>query len=143
MAQGIGSAGYKGKSYLSSDGGSTYIVTTGLNEMGLDLEHEPIETTNFDSTNGFKEYITGLKGVSGSMKAVYVDANSSHEAVFTATSAGSMIKIKFRPIDLSGKYEWIFDAFIKKSGLSQSTGDAVALSIDYVVSGEPTHSLIP
>jgi predicted secreted protein len=123
-------AGYMGKIYLSSDGGSTYIPIGEVNDMTLSIKADDMEATSFDSV-GWKEFIPGLKEWEADTEALYLYANAGQDALYSALVAGSVLKIRLLPKVGTGNKGYQGDAFITEWEFNNKVDDVVSLSASF------------
>lgn len=90
---------------ISGKGGSVYISTnkvTEISQWSIDCGADNIETTNFDS-NGWKEFIAGLKEWSGSFEGNFNPSDTNGQrALITAWQNGQTVSLELR-IDATKK----------------------------------------
>jgi len=83
-------------------GGSVYIEANKIAEIAnwsLDLGADDVETTNFDS-NGWKEFLAGLKEWSGSIEGNFKpDDTNGQKAILNAWLNGTALNFEFRVSD--------------------------------------------
>jgi len=83
-------------------GGSVYIKANKIAEIAnwsLDLGADDVETTNFDS-NGWKEFLAGLKEWSGSIEGNFKpDDTNGQKAILNAWLNGTALNFEFRVSD--------------------------------------------
>ncbi len=87
---------------LTGKDGSVYLGANKVAEIenwSLDLEADDVETTSFDS-DGWKEYLAGLKGWSGSFEGNYKsDDTNGQKAILAAWLAGTALSAVFKVTD--------------------------------------------
>ena len=134
---GKGTAGYKGKPYISTDGGVVFLIISYSKDMSLKKGMSPIETTSFDSIDGWKEFIEGLKEWSVSLSSVYLESDAGQEDVVASVVEGSSIVFQYRPRNESGAYYFEGNMLVTEWELKNATGDAVMVSASFQGCGIP------
>ena len=118
--------------------GSTKIATlTSID--GLDLQADTIESTNLESTSGYKTYVGGLKDAGEvSIKGNY--NYTDHNALFTDFEAGSVSSytIEFPDRGTTTGTQWTFSAIVTGIKTSAEMGGLVPFEAKFKVSGKPT-----
>jgi predicted secreted protein len=122
--------GYRGKIYLSTDGGTTYIPIGEVNDMTLSMKTDDMEATSFDS-QGWKEFIPGLKEWEAETEALYVYANAGQEVLYNALVAGSVLQLRLLPKTGLGNKGYQGDAFITEWEMNNKVDDVVTLSASF------------
>ena len=128
MGCGKGSAGYKGKPYVSSDGGINYLVVSASKDMSLTKNMSPIDTTNFDGIDGWKEFIEGLKEWSVSLESIYLDNDPAQIDILAGITEGSELIFQYRPRDESGATYFEGTVLVTEWNLANALEDAVMVS---------------
>jgi predicted secreted protein len=84
---------------ITGKSGSVHIGANKVAEItnwSLDLGADDIETTNFDS-NGWKEYLAGLKEWSGSIEGNFkADDTNGQKAILQAWANGTALEFDFK-----------------------------------------------
>lgn len=128
---------------ISGRNGSVYVNNTRVVEIkkwSCDLEADSLETTNFDG-NGWKEYIQGLRGWSGSFEGNYIPGGQGQTALINAFMNGDSVTLELRlnagttPNRITGA------AYIKSISLETPVDDLDTISFDFDGSGAPTLNL--
>jgi predicted secreted protein len=118
--------------------GSTKIATlTSID--GLDLQADTIETTNLESTGGYKTYVAGLReagDVSIKGRYNYID----HNAIFTDFEDGSVdsYTIEFPDKGATNGTQWTFSAIVTNFKTGAEMGGLVDFEAKFKISGKPT-----
>lgn len=122
---------------IAGKDGSVYIGTTKVAEISnwsLDLSADDIETTNFDS-EGWKEYLAGLKEWSGSIEGNFKPSDTNgQKAILQAWASGTALTFNFKVNDtvtFSGS------ALVKPS-IEVPVDDKASFSCDIQGTGELT-----
>ncbi len=122
---------------IAGKDGSVYIGTTKVAEISnwsLDLSADDIETTNFDS-EGWKEYLAGLKEWSGSIEGNFKPSDTNgQKAILQAWASGEALTFNFKVNDtvtFSGS------ALVKPS-IEVPVDDKASFSCDIQGTGELT-----
>jgi predicted secreted protein len=123
-------AGYLGKIYISTDGGTTYIPIGEANDMKLSIKQDDMEATSFDSV-GWKEFIPGLKEWEADAEALYLYSNAGQDALYNALVAGSVLRIRLLPKTGTGNKGYQGDAFITSWEANNKVDDVVSLSANF------------
>lgn len=120
--------------------GSVYIganKVAEINTWSLDLGADDIEITSFDS-NGWKEYLAGLKEWSGSFEGNFKPTDTNGQvALINAWVAGNSVSLELR-IDATKKFSG--SAFVKPS-IEMPVDDKGGFSCDFQGTGELTITL--
>lgn len=121
--------------------GGVYIFDKNVMEMSqwsLDLKADNIETTNFDS-DGWKEYIQGLKEWSGSFEGSFhpTDTNGQ-QALINAWVDGEGVDLALY-IDATKKITGA--AYIETISIEAPVDDKQSFKVDFVGSGGLTLTL--
>lgn len=122
---------------LTGKEGGVYIGANKIAELtswSLDLGADDVETTNFDS-NGWKEYLAGLKEWSGSVEGnLKIDDVNGQKAILQAWLNGTILDMDFKvneAITFSGS------ALVKPS-IEVPVDDKVSFSCDIQGTGPLT-----
>ena len=122
---------------ITGKGGSVHIGSNKVAEItnwSLDLGADDVETTNFDS-NGWKEYLAGLKEWSGSIEGNFKpDDTNGQKAILGAWASGTALTFNFKVNDtvtFSGS------ALVKPS-IEVPVDDKASFSCDIQGTGELT-----
>lgn len=122
---------------IAGMGGSVYIGVNKVAEISnwsLDLGADDIETTNFDS-QGWKEYLAGLKEWSGSIEGNFKpDDTNGQKAILQAWLDGTVVEFEFKVSD-SVTFEG--SAFVKPS-IEVPVDDKASFSTDITGTGPLT-----
>lgn len=122
---------------LAGTGGSLNIGATKVAEIAnwsLDLGADDVEITSFDS-NGWKEYLAGLKEWSGSAEGNFKpDDTNGQKAILAAWLAGTKVSFKF---NVSSTVTFEGDAFVKPS-IEVPVDDKASFSVDITGTGALT-----
>lgn len=135
MTQAI--AGYQGKVYISSDGGTTYNPIGEIRDATLTINSSEIDATSFDS-GGWSEFIPGLKDWEVSAEGLYVVANAGQSALYNALVNGSTVKIRLLPKTGTGNTGYEGNAIITSWEINNTTDDAVSISASFRGTGALT-----
>lgn len=83
-----------------------------MSNWSLDLGADDVDTTNFDS-DGWKEFLAGLKEWSGSIEGNFVaDDTTGQKAIFQAWLNGQALEFTF---EVSSGVTFVGSAFVKPS----------------------------
>lgn len=122
---------------LTGKDGSVYIGANKVAEMtnwSLDLGVDDVETTNFDS-DGWKEYLAGLKEWSGSTEGNFKpDDTNGQKAILTAWLNGTALGFEFR---VSSTVKFSGSALVKPS-IEVPVDDKASFSCDIQGTGPLT-----
>jgi TP901-1 family phage major tail protein len=143
MGCGKGVAGYKGKPYVSTDGGSTYLVVANAKDMSISKNMTPIDVTSFDSVDGWKEFIEGLKEWEVSIEVISLEADPGQEAVLGGITEGSELIFQYRPNDVSGAKYFEGTVLVKSWEEKNALEDAVMISGSFQGCGKPQTLILP
>ena len=99
-----------------------------LSNWSLDLGADTPETTNFDS-NGWKEYIAGLKEWSGSAEGNWkMSDTNGQKAIQDAWRNGTTLNLEFR-VNPTNKYAG--SVLITSIGIETPVDDKVTVSFEF------------
>jgi predicted secreted protein len=143
MSCGKGSAGRKGKPYISIDGGVAFLVISSSKDMNLKKAMSPIDVTSFDSINGWKEQIEGLKDWSISNEAIYLEADAGQEDLLNAIDVGTELVFQYRPLNQSGAQYFEGTVLVTEWNIKNGVADAVMVSASFVGCGQPQTKILP
>jgi predicted secreted protein len=105
-----------------------------LSNWSLDLGADDVDITSFDS-NGWKEYLAGLKEWSGSVEGNFVaDDTNGQKAILAAWAAGNELTFTF---EVSSGVTFEGDALVKPS-IEVPMDDKASFSCDITGTGELT-----
>src|SRR5690606_38108970 len=100
----------------------------------LDLDADDVDTTNFDS-NGWREYLAGLKEWSGSFEGNFVASDTSgQKAILSAWAAGDKVSLTFQ---VAQGIEFTGEAYVKPS-IETPVDDKATFSCDFQGTGPLT-----
>ena len=122
---------------ITGTGGSANIGANKIAEIAnwsLDLGADDVETTNFDS-NGWKEYLAGLKEWSGSMEGnLKADDTNGQKAILAAWLAGTPLTLNLK---VSSAITFSGSALVKPS-IEVPVDDKASFSCDFQGTGALT-----
>lgn len=125
------------KMAIAGKGGSVNLGANKVAEIktwSLDLGGDDIDTTSFDS-NGWKEYLAGLKEWSGSFEGNYKpDDTNGQKAILAAWLAGTALAFTFK---VNATVSFTGSAFVKPS-LEVPVDDKASFSCDFTGTGALT-----
>ena len=140
---GNGVAGYKGKPYISKDGGTTFLVVTSSKDMSLNKTHAPIDVTSFDNIDGNKNFIEGTKEWSATVNEIYLQADAGQEAMFQGVEEGAEVIFQYRPNDKSGQIFFEGVALVKDWAMKSTMAEAVMVSASLQGCGKLQRKVLP
>ena len=140
---GKGSAGYKGKPYISSDGGTTFLVISASKDMSLTKNMSPIDVTNFDGIDGWKEFIEGLKEWTADVESIYLEADPGQEDLLGGITEGSELVLQYRPRDEGGAKYFQGTVLVTEWNMANALEDAVIVSASLQGCGKPQVLTLP
>ena len=122
---------------LAGKGGAVKLGANKIAEISnwsLDLGADDIEITSFDS-NGWKEYLAGLKEWSGSIEGnLKTDDTNGQKAILNAWLNGTKLSFTF---EVSSGVTFTGDAFVKPS-IEVPVDDKASFSCDITGTGALT-----
>ena len=125
---------------IAGKSGGVYLGSNKIGELSswsLDLGADDIEITSFDS-NGWKEYLAGLKEWSGSIEGNFKSGDTNgQKAIINAWISGTALNFEFR-IDATNKFTG--SAFVKPS-IETPVDDKATFSSDIQGTGALTPTL--
>ncbi|OYD08958.1 phage tail tube protein [Paludifilum halophilum] len=119
--------GFQGRLYVSSDGGTTYDEIAEMREATLTISQEELEASSFAS-NGWMEYIPGLKEWELEAEGIYVTADAGQDDLYNALVEGGTVLVRLFPKDGSGETGYEGKAFVTSWEVNNAVDDVVALS---------------
>jgi hypothetical protein len=128
-------AGFNARVSISVDGGTSYQVIGEARDATLSISQNEIEATSFDS-NGWMEYIPGMKEWSVDIEALYVPTNVAQENLYEALVEGTTLKIKLLPKTGTGNAGYTGDVFVTSWEINPTPDDAVSVSVSFRGTGE-------
>jgi len=143
MSCGNGIAGYKGKPYISKDGGLTYLIISESKDMSISKNMSAIDTTSFDSIDGWKTFIEGLKEWTVSVESIYVPADPGQVDVLDGITEGSTLIFQYRPYNVSGQKYFEGAVLVTEWTLSNALEDAITISGAFQGCGKPETKTLP
>lgn len=103
---------------------------------GLSLDSDEIDVTTHDSTEGWREFVQGLKdGGSFDVEGIYM-ADASQKGLVTLLGAGTVGACEIVFPSTLGK--WTFNGFVKSFATDGPMDDALKFTATIRVSGKPT-----
>jgi len=142
MACGKGTSGYKGKPFVSSDGGTLFLVISSSKDMSITKNMSPIDTTSFDSIDGWKEFIEGLKEWTVEVESIYLEADPGQEDILGAITEGTELIFQYRPRDESGAKFFEGTVLVNEWNLSNALEDAVMVTGSFQGCGKPQTKIL-
>lgn len=127
--------GFEGNIYLSNDGGTTYKAIAAMKDSTLTISQEELEASSFDS-NGWMEYIPGLKEWELEAEGIYVLSDASQESLYQALVDASTVKVRLFPKDGTGNKGYEGHAFITSWEVNNAVDDIVTISATFRGTGE-------
>ncbi|MFK7695406.1 phage tail tube protein [Paenibacillus sp. HJGM_3] len=140
MTQAI--AGFSGKVFISTNGGSTYSAVGEMRDATLSISNGEIDVTSFDSS-GWAEYIPGLKEWEVDTEGLYVYADAGQSALYNALVNNTVVKVRLLPKNTTGQTGYQGDAFITSWEVNNTTDDAVSISASFRGTGALTTYTAP
>jgi predicted secreted protein len=118
--------------------GATKIATL-TSIAGLDMQTDTLETTNLESTGGYKTYTAGLRDageVSFKGRYNYTD----HSTIYTDFDDGSLdaYTIEFPDKGTTNGTQWTFNAIVTGFKTGAEMGGLVEFEAKMKISGKPT-----
>lgn len=132
--------GYNAKLAVSTDGGSTYTDVGELRDVTLTLEADEIDATSKDS-NGWREFIQGLKKWGGTAAGIYLQANVGQDALYNALVNGTTVMLRFRPKSGVGNDQFIGTAVVTHYEPAGPLDNAIAVNITFRGTGALANSV--
>jgi hypothetical protein len=114
---------------VSIGGSSTYEVS----QWSISIDDDLLDGTSF-SSGGYKEYVVGLQGATGSMTVV-----GSTNPPSTASSSAALI---LQTSTASGSLEITGDAFLQTRGTSVPVDGRVEFTADFTITGTITEGTV-
>jgi predicted secreted protein len=130
-------SGFSAKVSISVDGGTTFELIGEARDATLAISQNEIEATSFDS-NGWSEYIPGLKEWSVDIEALYIPYNIGQENLYEALVDSALLQIKLLPQNSSGATGYKGDVFITSWEINPTPDDAITVSVSFRGTGQLT-----
>lgn len=122
---------------ITGKGGAVYVDNNKVAEIetwSLDLDADDVDVTSFDS-NGWREFLAGLKQWSGSFEGNFVDDDTNGQvAILAAWAAGSEITLT---LQVASGIEFEGDVLMKPS-IETPVDDKATFSCDFQGTGPLT-----
>ncbi|MDR6225448.1 phage tail tube protein [Desmospora profundinema] len=126
--------GFKGSLSISVDEGNTYQMIAEMREATLTISQEELEASSF-SSNGWMEYIPGLKEWELEAEGIYLLADAGQDQLYSALVQGETVMVRLFPSDESGNEGYEGQAFITSWEVSNAADDVVSISATFRGSG--------
>jgi len=127
-----------GKLLKVSFGGTTaaYLIN-----VSLSVDHEPVETTNKDSTSGRKTYGPGLVGSTGTATMYFAeDANWNFSDAYSAAYHRSTVSVTALS-GVAGDEQYAGTAYFTNATLNgPNQGEHMTCDVSWIVTGNLTES---
>jgi len=113
--------------------GAAPSVVGSVDQWKLDIDSDMLETTNF-SSNGWKEFIAGLKEWTGSFDAQWDVANDAQgqKVIQDNQFAGSSMAVE---LDVDGTNNYSGNILIKKSSIDTQVKGVIKISYTFQGTG--------
>jgi predicted secreted protein len=126
---------------ISGYGGKVRVGAATVSEIGnwqLDIDAEMLDKTNFQS-NGWKEFIAGLKEWTGSFEGTWNVAGDAtgQKALQDALLGGTTVSLELF-VNATNKYSG--QAFVSGQSVETPTDDLVSVSFDIQGTGQLSYS---
>ena len=121
--------GRKGVVYMSTTGSGTAGATVSLTEWSLSMATDTVETSAFGDPN--KNYVQGLKDVSGTISGFWNDAN---EVLFAAADSADGVKLYLYPSSDATTRYFYGPAWVDVS-VNTGVSAAVAVAVNFKANG--------
>lgn len=130
-------AGFNGQVYISTDGsGGPYEIVGEARDGTLTINQAEIDATSYNS-NGWMEYIVGLKSWEMSIEALFLSTNDQGQVdVFDSLIGGTKVWWRFLPERGDNKRGYQGEGIITSWELGVPVDDAVNLSLTIAGSAE-------
>lgn len=129
--------GFEGKIYLSKDNGTTFQAIAAMKDSTLTISQEELEASSFDS-NGWMEYIPGLKEWELEAEGLYVLSDASQQDLYQALVDAQTVKVRLFPKDGTGNKGYEGQAFITSWEVNNAVDDLVTISATFRGTGAIT-----
>lgn len=127
--------GFEGSISISTDGGTTYKPIAAIKDSTLTISQEELEASSFDS-NGWMEYIPGLKEWELETEGLYVAEDASQESLYQALVDGETVKVRLYPKEGAGNKGYEGLAFITSWEVNNAVDDVVTVTATFRGTGE-------
>nr|BDD45776.1 hypothetical protein 5 [bacterium]BDD47215.1 hypothetical protein 8 [bacterium] len=134
-------AGFQGKVLIqtgtdSTTGDPIFSALGEIKDATLTVSTGEIDATSFDS-NGWSQFIPGLKDWTVEVEALYVDSDAGQSALWDALVNGDQLKVQLAPKgDASGDVLYEGSAFMTSWEVNNPIDDAVVLTMSLRGTGE-------
>jgi len=124
---------------LSAKGTTLKKATVAIAELmsisGPSISMEPIDVTNHDSVDSFREYIAGLRdGGEISIEGNFLDGNAGQAALIADVTAGTSGSYS---VNFPDGAKWEFTAFVTAFENQASFDDKIGFSATLKINGKP------
>ena len=110
----------------------------GLTDKSVSFEADMMETTDQQSTDGWKEYIPGEKSATISFSGLYANnATVGGVSIFNDLTNGTKVTFYIGE-KATGRYHWTGSGYIKSLEISGPKNDPMSYSGTIQVTGKPT-----
>lgn len=143
MSTGAGLAAFGTKLQLLTTG-ATYVDIAGVTNIKLPVGTvTPIDITNHQSDDGYREFVTGLK--EGGDITVDINYLPQTHTVFTdlLNPAVGSTGTKTWRIELPLGHKWDFDALLTGFDISAPVDDKLSATVTLKISGRPILTVAP
>lgn len=115
------------------------LVVANLNSIGeIGIESDEIEVTDFDSANGFREFIAGLKDGGEVSIAGWVKDESKYESLISLSDTQT---VESWEVEFPSGAKWFLRAFVKMMKEAESAVDgARGFTGSLRITGKPVYS---
>lgn len=122
-------------------GSGTAAALVGLTDKSVSFESDMLETTDQQSSGGWKEFLPGEKGGTISFSGLYAeDASEGAVTMFADLTAGTLCDFKFG--EATGRVHWSGKGYIKSLEISGPKNDPMSYSGTIQVTGKPTQASV-
>lgn len=104
-------------------------------DWSLEGQNEILETTTLN--DGYRSFVSGIIGFSGSATLLYYDdaGVNSASSLINEARVGNSVTLKLRLVDGATNKEIIFSALITSFSISVTVGDIVKAAFSFTVNG--------
>ena len=126
---------------MSSDSGSTYDVIPGVTNFDIGgIAAEELDATDFDSTDGYREFVNGLQSSSdGSFVVNYEADDTTHQALNPAKGGAAQY---FQAEYTAASRKVTFQALIKAISRPVEIGGIMKMTVTIKLTGPATDAAL-
>lgn len=139
MSQGL--QGFRGKLYLKKGEAGSYAKIAELQDVTLRITADQIEASSHD-TEGWKDYLPGLKEWTASASFVFVSDDVAQEDLYDVLVGHQVVTLKLESDTNPGAVQYEGNAVVTSYEHSLPNSDIQALSVEFQGAGPLTRGTV-